>query len=161
VAGRRQGQLGVYGKGSQLPPAIDPIDHPYLSGPTDVSLHPGQTVRLTLLLHPGGKVHVTSGVLPRKSLALARDWFAGALHALSPSVRIGPVLVDPDAVRLPMVTGLGDRQTFTRRDTPQTWRDDPIVAATQAAYLPDLPSTLQEGWIRVLQVEPDDTQETP
>ena len=56
--------------------------------------------------------------------------------------------------RVPMVTGLGDRQEYTRRDTPLTWRDDPIVAATQTAYLPDLPSSLSEGWIRVEQVDP-------
>jgi hypothetical protein len=72
---------------------------------------------------------------------------------LSPSFRVGPVLVDPTTVRLPMVTGLGDKQAFTRRDTPLSWRDDPIVAATQTAYLPEQPSTLQEGWIRVQQVD--------
>ena len=80
---------------------------------------------------PGGKVHATSGVLPRKSLALARDWFHAALERLSPSFRVGPVLTDPTAVRMPKVTGLGDKQQFTRRDTPLTWRDDPIVAASQ------------------------------
>lgn len=47
------------------------------------------------------------------------------------------------------VTLLGDRQTFTRRTGPLTWRDDPIVAATQTAYLPRLPHEAQEGWVRV------------
>jgi hypothetical protein len=151
VAGRLQGQLAVFGKGSTGDPEVRQIDHPYVNGPTDVIARSGQTLRLTLLMMPGGKVHATSGVLPRKALALARDWFHDALSRLSPSFRVGPVLVDPTTVRLPMITGLGDKQAFTRRDTPLTWKDDPIVAATQTAYLPEQPSTLREGWIRVQQ----------
>ncbi|MER5755862.1 hypothetical protein [Streptomyces sp. NPDC002088] len=159
VSGRLRGQLAVFGAESRQPPAVVPIRHPYVAGPTDVALRPGHTARLTLLLHPGGKVHATCGVLPRKALALARDWFHPALLRLSPSFRVGPVLVDPTAVRLPAITGLGDGQQFTRRDTSLTWRDDPIVAATQTAYLPDLPSTAQEGWIRVQQLDPQ--EDTP
>jgi hypothetical protein len=158
AGGRQQGQLGPFGPGSAAAPGVAPILHPYLSGPTEVTARPGQTVRLTLLMSPGGKVHATCGVLPRKALALARDWFHDALVRLSPSFRVGPVLVDPTAVRLPMVTGLGERQAFTRRDTPLTWRDDPISAATQTAYLPEQPSTLQEGWIRV---EPREAEGAP
>jgi len=94
-------------------------------------------------------VHATSGLLPRKGLSLARDWFHAALERLSPSFHVGPVLVDPTGVRMPKVTGLGDKQVFTRRTTPLTWRDDPILAATQTALLPDDPAGLQEGWIRV------------
>ena len=151
TSGALQGQLSVYGRGSEDDPAVTPIDHPYVNGPTDLSARTTQTVRLTLFLSPGGKVHATSGILPRKALALARDWFHDALVKLSPSFRVGPVLVDPSAIRLPMITGLGDKQTFTRRNTPLTWLDDPIAAATQTAYLPDQPHELQEGWIRVVQ----------
>jgi hypothetical protein len=65
------------------------------------------------------------------------------------------VLVDPTGIRMPRVTGLGDRQTFTRRTAPLTWRDDAILAASQTALLPDDPAGLQEGWIRVVPSEPD------
>jgi hypothetical protein len=153
VSGRQRGQLTSYGSGSIATPSSSAIVHPYVGGSPDLPLRSGQTVRLTLLMNPGGKVHATCGLLPRKSLALARDWFFDSLSKLSPSFRVGPVLVDPTTIRLPLVTGLGDRQTFTRRDTPLSWRDDPITAATQSAYLPEQPSMLQEGWIRVV---PDD-----
>jgi hypothetical protein len=161
AGGGRSGQLSAYGHGSEATPPIEPILHPYVDGPTDVDARSGHTIRLTLLMNPGGKVHVTSGILPRKSLALARDWCQPALERLSPSFRVGPVLVDPTAMRLPMVTGLGDRQAFTHRDTPLTWRDDPIVAATQTAYLPEQPSTLKEGWIRVEQRPSGDSPAAP
>jgi hypothetical protein len=153
----REGQLGLFGAGSQRLPALSPIAHPYVAGPTDLAIHPGQEIRLTLLMTPGGKVHVTSGLLPRKGLALARDWFQAALERLSPSFRVGPVLVEPTGVRMPRVTGLGDRQTFTRRTNPLTWRDDPILAASQTALLPDDPSGLQEGWIRVVPESPEES----
>jgi hypothetical protein len=156
TSGRQQGQLTTYGAGSGANPPPKPIRHPYVSGPTDVTLRSRHTVRLTLLMNPGGKAHATAGLLPRKSLALAREWFHDALLKLSPSFRVGPVLVDPTTIRLPLVTGLGEGQTFTRRNTPLTWRDDAIVAATQTAYLPEQPSTLQEGWIRIVQQPPDE-----
>jgi hypothetical protein len=104
---------------------------------------------LTLLMHPAGKVHLTSGVVPRKSLQLARDWVAPGLAVIAPSARVGPVLIDPAAVRLPKISACPKDQMFTRRDTPSTWKNDPILSATQAALLPDLPHEVQEGYIRI------------
>src|SRR4051794_1232901 len=155
ASGRRAGQLGVLGSPAQATPPVLELDHPYVAGRTDVRIRRGQTLRLTLLVTPGGKIHVTSGVLPRKDIALARDWFHRALEGLSPSFRVGPVLVDPTSVRMPRVTGLGESQAFTYRDTPLSWRDDPILAASQTALLPDDPAGLKEGWIRVVPARED------
>jgi hypothetical protein len=132
-----------------VPAPVGPLDHPYLSPASRFRLRRGATRRLTLLMLPGGRVHLTSGILPRKELQLADSWFTPGLAKLMPSVRVGPVLVDPGEIRLPLVGVLGDRQTFTRRTGELTWRDDPILAATQTAYLPRLPHEVQEGWIRV------------
>ena len=88
-------------------------------------------------------------MVPRQKIRLSRAWFAAGLEKLSPSVRVGPVLIDPGDVRLPLVAALGDRQTLTTREGPLGWRDDPILAATQSAVLPDRTATLREGWIRV------------
>jgi hypothetical protein len=127
-----------------------PIEHPYLVAEDTISIHLGQRLALTLLMHPAGRVHLTSGVLPRKALELAREWVAPGLARLSPSVRTGPLLIDPDQVRLPKPSVLGTKQVFTRRTTPATWRDDPILAATQTALLPEGPSSVQDGYIRVV-----------
>jgi hypothetical protein len=156
--GRNQGQLGLLGQSADLLP--EGLDHPYLSPDSTVPLRRGQTVMLTVLMLPNGRAHLTSGVLPRKELALADSWVTPGLTKLMPSVRVGPVLVDPAEIRLPLVDLLGDKQTFTRRTGPLTWKDDPILAATQTAYLPRLPHHAQEGWIRVT---PDDgsAQGTP
>jgi hypothetical protein len=112
-------------------------------------VRPGQVVRLTLLMYPTGKVFLTSGILPRKYLQLARDWVQPGLAVIAPSVRVGPVLVDPDKIRLPKVSSFPKDQIWTRRDTPNTWKDDPILAATQEALFPEMPSDVQEGYIRI------------
>ena len=155
-AGRSRGQLGVFDTASGLPPA-SAITHPYIAGTDDadtLQLHLGQTVTLTILMHPSGKASLTSGLLPRKALALARDWVGPGLQAIAPSLRTGPVLVETDLadkgqVRLPKVSVFGKDQNFLWRDTPATWRTDAILAATQTALLPDTPAELREGWIRV------------
>jgi len=59
-------------------------------------------------------------------------------------------LRDPDQVRLPKPSVLGATQVFTRRTTPAAWKDDPILAATQTALLPDGATIVQDGYIRVL-----------
>ena len=155
-SGRSRGQLGLYAQSAGLP-AKRPITHPYIAGKDDddtLLLHLGQTVTLTLFMHPTGKATLSSGVLPRKSISLARDWVGPGLAAIAPSLRTGPVLVETDLakdgqVRLPKVSVFGKDQNFLWRDTPATWRTDAILAATQTALLPDTPAEFREGWIRV------------
>ncbi len=155
-AGRSRGQLGVFERSGGMP-AQTGIVHPYIAGTDDADtlrLHIGQTVTLTLLMHPAGKATLSSGLLPRKALALARDWVGPGLAAIAPSLRTGPVLVETDLakegqVRLPKVSVFGKDQNFLWRDTPASWRSDAILAATQTALLPDSPAELREGWIRV------------
>lgn len=146
-SGRHRGQLGLLGDNEV--PAVRPLEHPYLELEDTVEVRVGETRRLTILMLPGGKVHLTSGILPRKSLALADEWVSPGLRRLVPSLRTGPVLVDPAQIRLPKVASFGPDQQFTRRTGPLTWRDDPIIAASTSAYLPPMPHEAQEGWIRV------------
>ena len=156
AGGRSRGQLGLYSSVNGMP-ASQPIAHPYIAGTDDADtllLHVGQTVTLTVFMHPAGKCSLTSGVLPRKALAIARDWVGPGLAKIAPSLRTGPVLVETDLdkdkqVRLPKVSVFGKDQNFLWRDTPATWRTDAILAATQTALLPDTPAELREGWIRV------------
>ena len=145
---------------STLMPGVRPITHPYIVADDELAVHPGQRVNLTLLMHPRSRVHLTSGVLPRKYIELVRDWIQPGLSVMAPSVRVGPVLIDPDKVRLPKVSSFPKDQLWTRRDTPSTWKNDPILAATQTALLPDLPSSVQEGYIRVMPLSAATEDET-
>lgn len=161
AGGRSRGQLGLHGALAGMP-IQSAIDHPYIAGTDEadtLALHIGQTVTLTIFMHPAGRCSLTSGLLPRKTIALARDWVGPGLAAIAPSLRTGPVLVETDLdtegqVRLPKISVFGKDQNFLWRDTPATWRTDAILAATQTALLPDKPAELREGWIRVAPTKP-------
>lgn len=141
--------------GEAAPPTPDPISHDYLELQDELVFFPGTPRMLTVLMLPGSAVTLTAGLVPRQSLRLSRAWFADGLERISPSVRVGPVLVDPGEVRLPPVAALDQKQVLTSRDGPLGWRDDAILAATQTAYLPDRAAVLREGWIRVAPPLPD------
>jgi hypothetical protein len=147
-SGPGRGQLGTYGTTPAIPDQV-PITNPYVVPGDELLIHPGQTVALTLLMYPGGRTYLTSGVLPRASVQLQRDWVAPGLAVIAPSARVGAVLIDPAKVSLPLISVFPKDQLFTRRDSPITWKDDPILAATQTALLPDLPHEVQEGYIRI------------
>jgi hypothetical protein len=150
ASGRLAGQLGVLGPGMAGPPGVVPVTHPYVDdSETPLQTRPGQTVRLTVLIAPGGSAHATCGLLPRVSTSVSRDWIAPALKRLMPTFRVGPVLVDPAAVRVPKTTGLPKDQVFTSRPDPASWRDALVTAATQDALLPTAPAVVREGYLRV------------
>lgn len=151
-SGKHRAHLGLHG--AEVTAETRPLDSSYIVIEDELLLRPGDVVRLTMLMLPGGRVHLTSGILPRKALALADDWTRRGLQRIVPSVRVGPVLIDPGDVRLPKVHVLGEAQSLIRRTGPLTWREDPIVSATSAALLPRLPHELAEGWIRVTPEEP-------
>ena len=150
--GRGRGQLGLLGTTPQVP-EVRSITHPYILAEDEIAVRPGQTLRLTLLMHPGARCHLSSGILPRKSLQLSRDWIYDGLAAIAPSARVGPVLINSDKVRLPLIASFGTEQLWTRRNGNYTWKDDPILAATQTALLPDRPATIEEGYIRIAPVK--------
>lgn len=155
ASGRHTGQLSVLGAGSATDPAVQPITHPFVDDSEQpLVVRPRQLVTLTVLMVPGGAVHATTGVLPRVGVQLARDWTADALQKLSPSFRVGPVLVDPKTVRVPKITALPANQVFTARTDETTWQDDTIAAATQDALLPDDAPLFREGYLRVQQTPP-------
>ena len=151
ASGRHEGYLGPVDEVTAFEASgqTRPITSSYVVPDPTVTVRPGQTVRLTLLMDPAHPVHVSCGLLPRKSVALLRDWTADALTRLAPSFRVGPVLIDPQTIRMPEPSAVGAHQQWTRRDGPLTWRDDPIVASTQDALLPDAATEVQEGYVRV------------
>ena len=119
-------------------PATDAIAAPVPRAPrTRCRAARARRVRLTLLMLPAGQGAPHLGiVLPRKALALARRLGGPGAERLMPSLRVGPVLVDPAEIRLPLVAPARRATRRSPGDRPLTWQDDPILAATQAALLP-------------------------
>ena len=146
-SGPGEGYLGSMA----LPPqtAARPVEHPYIDRAPVVAIRPGQRVRLTLVLDPRGAVHATCGFLPRKKIELMREHVAPALEALAFTFRVGPVLVDPDTIRMPVPAEIAGGWTWVRRVNVTTWQEDPVVKASQDALLPDVPAMLSEGWLKL------------
>jgi hypothetical protein len=125
------------------------VEHPYIDTAPLVWIRPGQRIRLTLVLDPRGAVHATCGFLPRKKIELMREHVAPALEALKFTFRVGPVLVDPDTIRMPLPAEIAGGWSWVRRVNVTTWQEDPVVKASQDALLPDAPALLTEGWLKL------------
>lgn len=146
-SGPNQGFLGSAAATPDMSPV--PVEHPYIDRAPLVHIRPGQRVMLTLLLDPRGAVHVTSGIVPRKKIELMREHVAPALDAMSLTFRVGPVLVDPETIRMPLPAEIKGGWSWVRKVNVTTWQEDPVVKATQDALLPDVPALLSEGWLKV------------
>jgi len=146
-SGPNQGFLGSAADQPDMSPV--PVEHPYIDRTPLVQIRPGQRVLLTLLIDPRGAVHVTSGIVPRKKIELMREHIAPALDAMALTFRVGPVLVDPDTIRMPLPAEIKGGWSWVRKVTVTTWQEDPVVKATQDALLPDLPALLSEGWLKI------------
>lgn len=146
-SGPNQGFLGSAATAPDMTPV--PVEHPYIDRTPLVHIRPGQRIVLTLLVDPRGAVNVTSGIVPRKKIELMREHIAPALDAMALTFRIGPVLVDPDTIRMPLPAEIKGGWTWVRKVNVTTWQEDPVVKATQDALLPDVPALLSEGWLKI------------
>ena len=134
--------------------AAGALEAPYFAtGP--LLIHPGQTIRLTLLVEPSAQVHVTCGLLPQKAIGQRRAWIGTAMHAMNPSLAYGPVLLDAGPAALPLPLDVHGTWTWLHRTDPLTWASEAPVPADAAALATTRLSAL-DGWLRV-QLAPDQT----
>jgi hypothetical protein len=135
--------------GATVTQGNSPVTHPYVDSTGLMTIQPNQEVPLTLLVEPHCVVHATSGVVPRKEIGMRREWVATALAALSPTFRFGPVLVDPKTLRMPVPSEIHGTWSWDHRADITTWAEDPVVVATQDAFLRPDPASGTEGWLRM------------
>jgi hypothetical protein len=126
-----------------------PVVHPYVDTSGIVMIRPNQTIALTLLVSPLTSVHLTAGLVPRKEIGMRREWVQAGLAAIAPTFRFGPVLVDPQHIRMPLATDLNGKWVWDARATATTWSENPATNATDNALLGSDPPTATEGWLRL------------
>jgi hypothetical protein len=129
--------------------AADPVSHPFIDTSGTIWVYPNQDVVLTLLVEPLAKVHATTGLVPRKDVGMRREWVTGGLSKIAPTFRFGPVLIDPQRVRMPIAAELNGTWSWDHRTDVTTWADLPVTHATQDATLADDPPVGSEGWLRL------------
>jgi len=108
----------------------------------------GTAMPLTVLVDPGGVVPIVAGSQPAVSVALAPGPVSQALANMQANFRVGPVLVDPASVSMPLPADITGNWAYVARTDVTTWAA-PQALETQppTAQLADTPPTLAEGWL--------------
>jgi hypothetical protein len=108
----------------------------------------GAPVYVTLLVDPRGMIPVVSGIAPVVTVSLAPGPVSAAMRAMTASFRVGPLLVDPRAIGMPLPAEVrGDWKWVARTDVT-SWSDPLAVKQQNAvATIPATPPRLSEGWL--------------
>jgi len=131
-------------------PDQPPLGHRYLSFDPVIEMRPNQDVILTLLMNPQSSIHLTSGYLPQKEITLVREHYRDALNKIAPTFKVGPVLVDPTSVRMPIPqTHEPVLWSWVFKENYTSWSETPIAQSDSLAGLPKGKTTAFTGWIKL------------
>ncbi|MFO0650499.1 MAG: hypothetical protein U0326_30030 [Polyangiales bacterium] len=147
TSGRRAGRLA-----GSTSARTQPIQHRYVSAVDSLPLPTTATIELLLLLEAGAGVHATAGVVPRKKLRLEDAWTSDVMRRMGPTLRVGPVIVDPANVGMPVPAVERFKWYWSRRvaepGTPDNWSDQPVEARADEAIMPAARIQMHEGWLK-------------
>ncbi|MBT3771307.1 MAG: hypothetical protein HOE92_02655 [Euryarchaeota archaeon] len=126
------------------------LDHPFLEFDPIVEIRPEEDVYLTLLINIQSSVHVTCGFLPQKEITLLREHWEDAVARIAPTFKVGPVLVDPSSIRMP-IDNAKPNLIWKWANKPSTteWTEMPIANSDDLAGLPTGKTKAYEGWIKL------------
>ena len=127
-----------------------PVTHPLVDSTSVLWILPGQVVRLTLLVDPHATVHATTGYLPHKSIGMRRRWMAPGLARIAPTFRFGPLLVDPNSVRMPVARDVGGTWSWVSRAAPGVWNAAAVSNTPGDGAIPVDRPEATEGWLRLV-----------
>lgn len=114
-----------------------------------VTLTPKQNaVKLTMLVDTSGGIPVIPGSQPTFSVSLPAGPVSIALSNLKSTFRTGPLLLDPDRIKMPTPAEVHGRWGWVARKDVTTWRpEEPIEQYTPIATSDQDNLRLTEGWI--------------
>lgn len=101
--------------------------------------------RLTMLLDPRGQVHVTSGVLPAKSIAIPAELYKPALKKMSITFFTRPLLTPKDTVTLSLPDEAGYVWSWITEGSGQEMQIVPME--TKENYAKEI--EVREGWLKL------------
>ena len=134
-----------------------PASHPFIQGESVVSVPPGTPVDVTILADADQALYATCGVLPRKRIAIPRDFVDAAVKHLQPSFYAGPVLVSEEfqsekiLLPAPDVTGY-EAQFYYRAEDGSGFTNSDLPPSPPLGDLPKSRVMLSEGWLRMTPV---------
>ena len=133
-----------------IQPSSHSLDHDFLIFDPTLDVHAETDIFLTLLLNPQSSIHITTGILPQKEITLLREHWEDAVARIAPTFKVGPVLVNPDSIRMPVDDGIPNLSwTWVHRETPSEWVEAEIKRSDSLAGLPHGKMKAYEGWMKL------------
>jgi hypothetical protein len=109
-------------------------------------------VVLSMLVDPRAAVHVTSGIVPAKSVELPQDYIGSALKNLDITFMVNPLLNDPSNFKMSVPSG-SEEWTWvylTATAGKKDWKLDKITQnADDRASLSSEKLQITEGWLKL------------
>jgi hypothetical protein len=110
-------------------------------------------VTVTMLIDPRAPVHLSTGILPAKSIAVPPSHFADALQRIAVTFLTAPVLGGPVALELPVPAETGHAWSWLtlQADAQQRrqWQTQDVVVSPNSRAAFSAPAGLSEGWLRL------------
>ncbi|MER7274772.1 hypothetical protein ABT369_09975 [Dactylosporangium sp. NPDC000244] len=156
------GMIGYWPQGDPVlrSPQAAPGRHPLIrtcgNGPlTETHAVDDPPLVLRMLVDPRGKVHVTTGIQPVKSISIPPVHYAAAMGALEMTFPLAAVLAGADGLRLPLPVEPGYRWGWVSENAG-AWREvgtaatigRSVFAAALADRLWDQLTDPRIGWLR-------------
>ncbi|CAH9063967.1 hypothetical protein PSECIP111951_03013 [Pseudoalteromonas holothuriae] len=141
-------------KGAQLEAGLSANNYlntePLLHLPPDGSTDSPTEVLLTLLVDPRGEIPIASAATPLKEIFLAPGPVARAMENIVITFRTGPILVEPEQIRMPLPGQVEGKWSWIHRTGVTLWQEqDKIWTQQDTASFNDNPPILQQGWLKL------------
>ncbi|HEX6099228.1 MAG TPA: hypothetical protein VF432_23140 [Thermoanaerobaculia bacterium] len=108
------------------------------------------TVKLTALVDPRGYIPAVTGAIPVQGVALPNGPVDAALTAMAATFRMGPLLIDPDQIRMPLPAEVRGKWSWIERSGVTFWREEgPLQQMQPEGALPTGAMTIREGWLKL------------
>jgi hypothetical protein len=106
------------------------------------------TTMVTVLVDPRGVIPAITGSLPLITLSLPNGPVDAALSSMAATFRMGPLLLDPNNIRVPLPSATGGKWSWIERTGVTFWQEQgPLQTAGAEAAIPTKVPTLREGWL--------------
>ncbi|WP_212004526.1 hypothetical protein [Chitinophaga sp. HK235] len=143
-----RGKIDLAGFAAQKFTGAD-FESDYVSPGHTITLTPKRNaIKLTMLVDPSGGIPVIPGSQPSFSVSLPLGPVSNALTNLKSTFRTGPLLLDPDRIKMPTPAEVNGKWGWIARRDVTTWRvETPIEPYTPIATSDQENLRLTEGWI--------------
>ena len=105
---------------------------------------------VSLLWDPIGHVNAITGVLPIQQLVLPDAFVGRALNKMEVTFRTGPLISDPDTIRMPLPAEINGEWSWIQHTGVTTWLETTdIEKSVTSPQLQNQNPVLKEGWLKL------------